>query len=52
LAGSALALVAVLRDHFEGNNVLTSREFEAIVKALGEKKLGPWPAATVPAKPA
>ncbi|HJT00419.1 MAG TPA: hypothetical protein VJ756_15105 [Terriglobales bacterium] len=52
LAGSAQALLAALRDHFEGNNALTSRGFEAIVKALGEKKLAPRPAATVPAKPA
>src|SRR5205085_11705804 len=32
------ALLAALRDHFEGHNVLTSQEFEAIVKAVGEKK--------------
>jgi len=52
LSGSAQALVAALRNHFEGHNVLTSPEFEAIVKALGEKKITPRPAAAVPAKPA
>jgi hypothetical protein len=50
--GSAPALVAALRDHFEGHNVLTGPEFEAILKALGEKKIAPKPAAAVPAKPA
>ncbi|HKW25509.1 MAG TPA: PilZ domain-containing protein [Terriglobales bacterium] len=52
LSGSAQALVAALRNHFEGHNVLTSPEFEAIVKALGEKKMPPGPAPAVPAKPA
>ena len=52
LPGSAQALVAALRDHFEGHNVLTGQEFEGIVKALGEKKMAPRLAAAAPAKPA
>ena len=52
LPGSAQALVAALRDHFEGHNVLTSQEFEGIVKVLGEKKMAPRPATAAPAKPA
>lgn len=52
LPGTVQALVAALRDHFEGHNVLTSQEFEAIVQAFGEKKMAPRPAAAVPAKPA
>ncbi len=50
--GGAPALVAALRDHFEGHNVLTGPEFEAILKALGEKKIAPKPTAALPAKPA
>jgi hypothetical protein len=46
-ATSAQALVGAVRDHFEGHNVLTSNEFEAMVKALGEAKREPQPAATV-----
>jgi PilZ domain-containing protein len=46
------ALVVALRDHFEGNNVLTSEEFEAIVKEIGEKKIAPRPASPAAAKPA
>jgi hypothetical protein len=50
--GSAQAIVAALRDHFEGHNVLTGSDFEAIVKAFGEKKMAPKPVTAVPAKPA
>jgi hypothetical protein len=50
--GSAQALVAALREHFEGHNVLTSSEFEAVVRAVGEKKTASRPATAAPAKPA
>lgn len=46
------ALLTAIRDHFEGNNVLTSQEFEAIVKAIGEKKMASQPAPPATAKPA
>jgi len=49
---SAQALVAALRDHFEGHNMLTGPEFEAILKVLREKKMAPKPAVALPAKPA
>jgi hypothetical protein len=39
--GAVQSLVTAVRDHFEGNNVMTSKEFEQIVKALLEKKPAP-----------
>jgi hypothetical protein len=52
LHGGTEALVTALRDHCEGNNVLTSKEFEAIVKVLDEQKMAARPRAAVPAKSA
>jgi PilZ domain-containing protein len=51
LPSSVQALLAAVRDHFEGNNVLTSQDFEEIVRVLAGKK--PAPANQPPAaKPA
>lgn len=50
--GNMQALVGAVRDHFEGNNVLTRHEFEAIIKAIGERKKGPQAAEPAAAKPA
>lgn len=51
LPGSVQGLLAAVRDHFEGHNVLTSQDFEAIVRALAGKR--PAPVAEAPsAKPA
>ncbi|MGE5204682.1 MAG: PilZ domain-containing protein [Chlamydiota bacterium] len=52
LPSSVHALLAAVRDHFEGHNVLTSPEFENIVKAIGEKKHPPQAAAAAVSKPA
>ncbi|HEX6905348.1 MAG TPA: PilZ domain-containing protein [Terriglobales bacterium] len=49
---SANTLLAAVRDHFEGHNVLTSQEFEAIVKAIGEKKIAPQAVHVSTVKPA
>lgn len=50
--GTLRALVAALREHFEGHNVLTSRELEAIIEDVGKKRIPPQPAAEPAAKPA
>ena len=49
--GTLQAIVAAVRDHFEGSNVLTSQEFEAMVEAVVRKK-APQPSAGAAAKPA
>jgi len=49
---SVQALLATVRDHFEGHNVLTSQEFEGMVKAIGEKKIVPQAIHVSTAKPA
>ncbi|HEU5335867.1 MAG TPA: PilZ domain-containing protein [Terriglobales bacterium] len=50
--GSLQAVLAAVRDHFEGNNVLTSEEFEAILEAVAHKKIPPQNAAGLALKPA
>ena len=49
---SVNTLLGAVRDHFEGHNVLTSQEFEDIVKAIGEKKIAPQTTPVSTAKPA
>jgi Tfp pilus assembly protein PilZ len=50
--GALQAMLAGLRDHFAGNNILTCEEFEAIVAAVAGKKAPRQPAAAPPAEPA
>lgn len=52
LPSSVHALLAAVRDHFEGHNVLTSQEFEDIVKAVGETKQAPRPTSPTASKTA
>lgn len=50
--GSLQAVLAAVRDHFEGNNVLTRQEFEGIIEAVARKRVSSQPAAGIAAKPA